>query len=1068
MKPAPFHYHAPATVEAAVATLAAVAPQDGRILAGGQSLMPAMAFRLARPAHLVDINRVAGLDRLAVEDGTLVIGASVRHAAFHHPTAPGPLGRLLAAVVRHLAHPAIRARGTFCGSLAHADPAAEWCLVAATLDAEMQGRSRRGARSIVARDFFAGAMTTALAEDELLTAARLPLLAEGTRFGFSEFSRRADDYALAMALAVFRLEDGVIAAPRLGIGGAEARPRRMAMAEAALHGRPPDGATFAAAADAAAAAIDPLEDTQASAAYRRDLVRALTRRALERAMGRAEPSPPRRGFVVPPLPADTPSLVGRALPRLEDKPLLTGQGRFAADIEFPNQLHMRIVRSAHAHARLLAIDTQAAREAKGVVAVWTHADIADLPPIDFREGPIPTLAAYRQPVLARDRVRYVGEPVAAVFAEDPYAAEDAADRVAVTVEELPPLLDAAAAPGEFAPGRTTEATVERKSYGDIAAAFRDAFAVVALELSVGRHSGVPLETRGAIARYDATRDVLELHGAAKVPHRTRDALARMLGRAPDRVHLYEGHVGGGFGVRGELYPEDVLVGAAALRLGRPVKWIEDRREHLMATNHSRQQRHRVQAAVDREGRILGIDDTFFLDQGGYIRTHGARVLELTAGMLPGPYRVPAFAIAGHFRLTNKTPAATYRSPGRFEGSFVRERLVDAIAARLGLDRVVVRRRNLIAAAEMPFDRGLPALGDRVVYDSGDYAALLDKALAACAWETLQAELATRRAAGEAVGAGIAFFVEKSGLGPRDGVTVAVDPTGAVELITGGASLGQGFETVMAQICADALGCDYDGVRVIHGQTDRIAHGIGAHASRATVMTGSATAIAAAKLRAQALAAAAELLQTPVDALDIVAGQVIRSGGGASIPLGTIARHLAPGGLAAEGWHETSHMNYPYGVHIAVVRVDRATGQVAVERYLAAYDIGRAVNPLLVKGQIVGGVAQGLGGALYEEFVYDRRGEPLAVTFADYLVPTLAEMPPVAVLLREDAPSPLNPLGLKGAGEAGVTGAGAAIAGAIDDALEMPGAVTQLPVTPQRVRELLRREPKGPDAGSRHA
>ena len=651
-------------------------------------------------------------------------------------------------------------------------------------------------------------------------------------------------------------------------------------------------------------------------------------------------------------------------------------------------------------------------------------------------------------MLARDRVRYVGEPVAVVFADDPYLAEDAADLVAVEIKDLPAVVTAQAP-------ASTEAEVVRKGYGDIAAAFRAADLIVELDLAIGRHSGVPLETRGALARYDRATDILELYGAAKVPHRTRDLLARALGRSPSSVHLHEGHVGGGFGIRGELYPEDVLVALAALRLDRPVKWIEDRREHLMAANHSRQQDHHVRAAVDRDGRILAIDDEFFHDQGAYIRTHGTRVADMTAGMLPGPYRVPAYRAVGHFRLTNKTPAATYRAPGRFEGTFVRERLLDAIAARLGLDPVTVRRRNLIAKTEMPYERPLDALGDQIVYDFGDYTALLDKTLAAVDWDGLHAGLGRRRAAGEAVGAGLAVFVEKSGLGPADAVQISVDGRGDAEVVTGGASLGQGFETVMAQICADALGVDYRRVRVIHGQTDRIENGVGAHASRATVMTGSATHIAATALRAKALEAAAPLMQRPATALDLADGVVSCKDqpGGASMTLGEIAR-AAPAQLSAEGWYRTEHMNYPYGVHIAVVRVDRETGGVVVERFLAAYDIGRAVNPMLIEGQIAGGFAQGLGGALLEEFVYDESGEPLSVTFADYLMPTAREVPPLETLLTEDAPSPLNPLGLKGAGEAGVNGVGAAIAAAIDDAIGKPGAVTRLPVTPQRLKEIL--------------
>src|SRR5262245_59826973 len=324
--------------------------------------------------------------------------------------------------------------------------------------------------------------------------------------------------------------------------------------------------------------------------------------------------------------------VGASLTRLEDRPLLTGRGRFAADISFPHQLHMRIVRSNFAHGRLRAIDAEAALALPGVHAVWTAANVADIPPIDFRLSRIEGLEAYRQRLFADAFVRYVGEPVAAVFADDPYIAEDAAELVTLDIEELPPLLRADEPPGEFEPGRSTEAAVVRKGYGDVDAAFRAAHAVVEATLSVGRHSGVPLETRGAIARYDAARDVLELHGAAKVPHWNRDQIARMLGRSPSSVHLFEGHVGGGFGIRGEIYPEDVLVCVAALRMLRPIKWIEDRREHLIAANHSRQQRHKVRAAVDAEGRILAIEDEFFHDQGGYVRTHAATVPDLAAAM----------------------------------------------------------------------------------------------------------------------------------------------------------------------------------------------------------------------------------------------------------------------------------------------------------------------------------------------------------------------------------------------------------------------------------------------------
>ena len=764
------------------------------------------------------------------------------------------------------------------------------------------------------------------------------------------------------------------------------------------------------------------------------------------------------------------TFVGRSVPRLEDRPLVTGNGRFAADISFAHQLHMRVVRSAHAHGRIVSIDTSVARAADGVVAIWTAADVADIPPIDFRLTRVEGLDPYRQPILATERVRYVGEPVAVVFATDPYVAEDAADLVAIEVEEFPALIAADALPGEFDAGHSTAVTSVHKGYGDVTQAFSAADTVVALELAIGRHTGVPLETRGAIALHNTARGILELHGAAKVPHWNRDNLARMLGRSPSSVHLYEGHVGGGFGVRGELYPEDVLVCLGALRLAQPVKWIEDRREHLIACNHSRQQHYRVRAAVDKEGHLLAIDGEFFHDQGAYVRTHAATVPDLAAAMLPGPYHVPAYRMAGHIRLTNKTPCGTYRAPGRYESTFVRERLMDAIAAQLKIDPIEIRRRNLIAKTEMPFERRLGTLGTELTFDSGDYSGLLEKALATIGWDALRDELRRRRAAGEAVGVGVAMFVEKSGLGPFEGVRATIDTSGAVEVVSGAASVGQGMETVIAQICADALGVDYRRVRVVHGQTDRIGFGMGAFASRVTVMAGEATRIAATKLRDKAIAAAAALLQSAPEALDVVDGNVVSKNAaqGPSVSLGAVARALAPAskllgdaapGLSAEGWFESRHMNYPYGVHVAVVRVERDTGAVAVERYLVAYDVGKAVNPMLVEGQIAGGVAQGLGGALLEEFLYDARGEPLSVNFADYLMPTARETPSIDVLITEDAPSPLNPLGLKGAGEGGINAVGAAIASAIDDALGMPGAVTQLPVTPQRLRLML--QPRAP-------
>jgi carbon-monoxide dehydrogenase large subunit len=548
---------------------------------------------------------------------------------------------------------------------------------------------------------------------------------------------------------------------------------------------------------------------------------------------------------------------------------------------------------------------------------------------------------------------------------------------------------------------------------------------------------------------------LEMHGAAKVPHWNRDTLAQMLGRKRESVQLFEAHVGGGFGIRGELYPEDILVCAAALKFRKPIKWIEDRREHLIAANHSREQHHKICGAIDKDGHLLAIEDEFFHDNGAYMRTHAATVPDLTAAMLPGPYVVPAYRATGHIRLTNKTPCGTYRAPGRYESTFVRERLLDAIAAKVGVDKVEIRRRNLIAKSAMPYALGLETLGTHIVYDSGDYSGLLDKALRLTDWKNMQAQLLKRRAHGELVGAGVAMFVEKSGLGPFDTVRIEMKSDGSVEVVTGVASLGQGVETVVAQICADALGVNYNNIKVIHGQTDRIDKGMGAFASRVTVMCGEATRLAATKLRAELLEVAAGLMQSNADVLDLVGEQIVRRdfASGPVLTLAELAReHPAP--LSAEATFESAHMVYPYGVHIAAVRVDADTGGVTIERYAIAYDIGKAVNPKLVEGQIAGGLAQGVGGALLEEFLYDGNGEPLSVTFADYLMPTLSEIPELSILVTEDTPSPLNPMGLKGAGEGGANPVGAVIASAIDDALGRPGAVTRLPVSPQRLKALM--------------
>ncbi len=737
-------------------------------------------------------------------------------------------------------------------------------------------------------------------------------------------------------------------------------------------------------------------------------------------------------------------MIGESVRRLEDDPLLRGRARFIADISFPNQAHLRVVRSEIARGLIVDIDVSEALRADGVIGVWTGEDLASVPPIDFRQIGYDELLPYRQPVLARGSVRYVGEPVAVVVAEDAYGAEDIAELVIVDIE-----------PHEMEP---VEAMVLESEYGPVDQAFSEADHVLELELSVGRHSGIPMETRGLLARPDPDSGLLELHGASKVPHYTCAAISAMLNLEPHSVIGRECAVGGGFGIRGELYPEDVLVAWAALRLNRPVKWIEDRREHLIAANHSRDQRHRIRAAVNRDGSIAAVDDEFWYDQGAYVRTHGATVPSLTAAMLPGPYAFPAYRSRGHICLSNKTPAGTYRAPGRFEATFVCERVVEAAARLVGLDPVSIRRRNLISADAMPFDRQLAVLGTSVVLDSGDYSRILDHLVDHIDFERISRELDQRRADGELVGLGIGMFVEKSGLGPFDDVQISIRGDGTVEVVTGAASVGQGVETVIAQICADDLDMDYRDIEVVHGQTDRISRGMGAFASRVTVMTGSATRLATDAVKEVARDVASNLLEAKAEDLEYRAGAIgVRGQPDRSLTLAEIAE-ASGGELGAEASFTTDHMTYPYGAHAVVVDVDSDTGAVKIEKYLVAYDVGRAINPMLIEGQIQGGAAQGIGGALLEEFFYDSAGQPLVTSFMDYLMPTASEMPAVEALLSEDAPSPLNPLGVKGAGEGGTNACGAALASAIEQAIGRPGAVTDLPVTPSKLKALMKSDP----------
>ena len=738
--------------------------------------------------------------------------------------------------------------------------------------------------------------------------------------------------------------------------------------------------------------------------------------------------------------------IGAAALRKEDWPLVRGEGCFVADFRRPGMVHAFVVRSPLAHARVTRIDTAAVRAFPGVIDVITAEDLPD------RGRPIPTRmfhdeasTAFLQRPLADGEVRYSGEPVALIVAVSRYIAEDAAELLDIDYEPLPVVLDcdAGVAAGDHVAGTLL---VE---HGDVDAAFARAHVVVADEFHVQRHAAVPLECRGLLAEHDAEQQSITVWGAAKIPHVNKQILAGLLGWSdPDRVRLVELHVGGGFGARGEFYPEDYLIPFAAIRTGRPVAWVEDREENLRACNQSREQLHRAELAVAEDGTFLGLRDTFINNTGAYVRTHGMTVPGLSISMLPGPYRWPAYR--GEYRsvVTNKTPGGTYRSPGRFEVNFVRERLVDMAARRLGIDPVEIRRRNFIRPESFPHDTGTLFDGHPVVYDSGDYALLLEKTLTAFDWEGLKRWRSGKAADGVRRGIGIAFFVEKAGPAEREYARLELNANGDVLVYTGTASVGQGVETVLAQVCATYLGLPFERISVIHGDTAAIPEGMGAFGSRASMLGGAAVMQASQRMRDALLERAAEILEAaPEDLILTAEGVSVVGAPSRTVTLATLAGE----GIQVEDRFVCDLLGFPYGVHVAAVEVDTRTGRIGIHRYGVGYDIGRVINPALVRGQIAGGFAQGLGGSLLEEFCFDPDGQPQSASFMDYLLPTAEDVPDIGLLVTEDAPSPLNPLGVKGAGEAGTAGVGAAIANAVSDALGRE--VTRLPLTPERVLEL---------------
>ena len=773
----------------------------------------------------------------------------------------------------------------------------------------------------------------------------------------------------------------------------------------------------------------------------------------------------------------TQQYIGAPITRVEDFRFLTGQGKYLDDIKLTGMLHAAILRSNHGHALIKSIDTTAALALPGVEGVFTYDDIASIAKvIPVRVFEIPGLDRYLQVPLAEQKVRYVGEPVAMVVAINRYVAEDALELIAVDYDPLPAVTDLKEALKDEVLLHEETGTNLAGSYelntGDIEEAFRNAEYVRKEEFRTHRHTGNPLETRGLLADFDKESGELTVWGPTKVPHFNRAILANHLEISEENIHFIEPDVGGGFGIRGEFYPEDFLVPFASMQLGHPVKWSEDRMEHLISANHSREVVCEVELAAQKDGTILGMRANIYGDMGAYVRTHGCVVPALTAGMLTGPYRIPSYHADFNCVMTNKTGTGTYRAPGFYEACFIRERLLDMAAEDLGLDPAEFRRINLIQASEMPYTVGVTRIDGRMtVYDSGDYPSAFNRALEEIGYESIKGSSGPDEH-GRYHGVGVASYVEPTGFGPYEGARIAATKDGLVEVYLGITTLGQGHETVMAQICADSLGVPMEQVRIFHGNTDYLPASIGTFGSRATVMAGSAIHLASQSLQAKMLSIAAGYMDTETTSLEFSNGRVTRKAAGESADELDVAQivALAESGAEVDGYEtpveateyfKVEEWTYAYGSHVAHVAVDPETGKLDVLRYVVVEDVGRCINPLTMHGQSVGGAVQGIGGTVLEELVYDESGQLVSGSFMDYLLPTSQDVPNIDSIILEEAPSPLNPLGVKGAGEGAILATGAALANAVANALSDFGVhITHLPLSPNNIRSWIRRSSGG--------
>jgi carbon-monoxide dehydrogenase large subunit len=751
------------------------------------------------------------------------------------------------------------------------------------------------------------------------------------------------------------------------------------------------------------------------------------------------------------------SFIGSPIERLEDLRFLRGRGQYVGDLHRDGMLHAAILRSSVAHGRIRAIDTAVARALAGVHGVITAKDIGEpVPRVPMRLQPLPDFVRFGQPVMAETKVRYVGEALALVLAESPAVAEDALALIEVDMEPLPAVADSRISAADrsllFEEAGTNRAIAFRAVRGDAAAAFKDAPYVRREMLRTARHMALPLEPRGLLAEWDVARGKLTVSGGAKVLFFNRRTLAKEMGLPESAVEIVENDVGGGFGARGEFYPEDYLIPFAARLTGRPVKWTEDRREHLMCMNHAREAGCDVEIACTRDGAILGLRGHVDVDVGAYMRTNGAVGARNIAQFMSGPYRIPHIDIDVALQLSNKTPVGTYRGPGRFETDFFRERLLDMVAQDLGLDRVEFRRRNLVARQEMPYRIAtITPYEKQEELDSGDYHATLDRCLAEAGWAE-KAKLAGRLVDGRYHGLAVGCFIEGGAAGPKESARMVLEPDGMYSVYVGSSALGQGLETAFAQIAADALEVPMDRIKgVFHGTTSFVSDGYGAYHSRSVVMGGSAMLAAAENLRTAIRAAAAARLDCAPAEIEIVDGRTAVGPTGESVDLA----HLAGDGISAEGAFLNSKHTYTYGAHAAHVAVDPKLGHVELIDYVIVEDCGRAINPLTLHGQAIGAAVQGLGGAFMEHLRYDAEGQLLVGSLADYLIPTASDFPTIRAVVLEEHPSPNNPLGAKGAGEGGIIAVGGVIANAVANALGSLGVEPrQLPLTPSYIWELI--------------